>query len=284
MERVNWQGTDLNMLETLTFLPKFKPGTVWLVGAGPGDPGLLSLHGLSGLQQCDCVIYDALVSPHLLELANSKAQLIFAGKRGGRPSVRQQDIIEILLRQARLGLRTLRLKGGDPLTFARGGEEIRALHQAGIAFRIVPGISASGGLAYAGIPLTDRQHNSVVSFVTGHAMTGELPHGLDWKALSTASPVLVFYMALKHIQAIADHLLAAGKSPDVPAAIIERATLPDQHVQIGRLGNLAEMGLAAEGPSIIVVGTVVDLHTIMAWDPHHGLRRHKDGHEYKVGS
>ncbi|HVY52537.1 MAG TPA: uroporphyrinogen-III C-methyltransferase, partial [Devosia sp.] len=194
--------------------PKFDAGSVWLVGAGPGAPGLLSLLGYHGLQQADAVVYDALVSERLLALAKSGAERIHAGKRGGKPSPKQADISLKLIELARAGRRVLRLKGGDPFMFGRGGEEAAALRRAGVPFRIVPGISSGlGGLAYAGIPVTHRDTNHAVIFLTGHDETGELPQAVDWRAVATAAPVIVMFMAVKHLGAIAARLMAAGRDP-----------------------------------------------------------------------
>src|SRR4051812_4730600 len=219
-------------MEKLPFdLPALEPGWVWLVGAGPGDPGLISLLALQALQQADVVVYDALVDQRILSLARAGAALEHAGKRGGKPSPSQPDISARLVRHARAGLRVLRLKGGDPFVFGRGGEEALALVAAGIPFRVVPGISSGvGGLAYAGIPVTHRDVNQAVTFVTGHGMTGDLPDGLDWAALARASPVLVFYMALKHLPRISERLLAAGRSADEPVALVSHATTEQQRV------------------------------------------------------
>ncbi len=180
-------------MDRLTFeLPEFEPGWVWLAGAGPGDPGLLTLHALNGLRHADVVVYDALVGREVLALARPGAERVFAGKRGGRPSPEQPDISRRLIGHARDGSRVLRLKGGDPFVFGRGGEEGLALVEAGIPFRIIPGISAGiGGLAYAGIPLTHRNVNSAVTFVTGHGTTGAMPETVDWAALSRGSPVII---------------------------------------------------------------------------------------------
>src|SRR5215472_6796187 len=188
------------MDEIFRGLPALEPGSVWLAGAGPGDPGLLSVLALHGLRQADVVVYDALVDERILALGRPGAALEYAGKRGGKPSARQRDISLRLIELAREGQRVLRLKGGDPFVFGRGGEEALALVAAGIAFRIVPGISAGiGGLAYAGIPLTHRDINSAVAFVTGHDSSGVVPDSVDWEALAKGAPVLVIYMALKHI-------------------------------------------------------------------------------------
>src|SRR5437016_7182291 len=173
-------------------LPDFTPGSVWLVGAGPGDPGLLSALALHALAHADSVVYDALVDRRILALARPEAALDYAGKRGGRPSPSQPDISARLIRLAQAGQRVLRLKGGDPCVFGRGGEEALALAAAGVPFRIVPGITAGiGGLAYAGIPVTHRATNSAVTFLTGHNSEGEVRGGLDWAAIARGAPVLV---------------------------------------------------------------------------------------------
>src|SRR5439155_5546434 len=177
-------------------LPEFLPGSVWLVGAGPGDPGLLSALALHALDHADTVVYDALVDRRILALVRSGATLDYAGKRGGRPSPSQPDISARLIGLAQAGNRVLRLKGGDPCVFGRGGEEALALAGAGIPFRIVPGITAGiGGPAYAGIPVTHRDTNSAVTFLTGHESDGGFHGGLDWEAIVRGSPVLVLYMA-----------------------------------------------------------------------------------------
>src|SRR5690349_20018334 len=166
-------------------VPVFAPGHVWLAGAGPGDPGLLTLDALAGLSQADVIVHDALVDARILALAGAAARLEFAGKLGGKPSATQADISERLIALARAGERVLRLKGGDPFVFGRGGEEAAALAAAGIPFRIIPGISAGiGGLAYAGIPVTHRDINSAVTFITGHDTSGLVPDSVDWPSLA----------------------------------------------------------------------------------------------------
>src|SRR4249919_2746662 len=186
-------------------LPDFAPGSVWLVGAGPGDPGLLTALALHALDHADTLVYDALVDPRIVELARLGAVLEAAGKRGGRPSPSQPDISARLIRLARDGNRVLRLKGGDPCVFGRGGEEALALAAAGVPFRIVPGITAGiGGLAYAGIPVTHRGANSAVTFLTGHNSDGVVPGGLDWDAIARGAPVLVLYMASRHLRGIVE--------------------------------------------------------------------------------
>src|SRR5713101_3306974 len=216
---------------SLLGLPEFASGSVWLVGAGPGDPGLLSALALHALDHADTVVYDALVDPRILELARPGAALEYAGKRGGRPSPSQPDISARLIRLAQAGHRVLRLKGGDPFVFGRGGEEALGLAGAGIPFRIVPGITAGiGGLTYAGIPTTHRDTNAAVTFITGHNSAGTVPDGLDWNALARGAPVLVIYMALKHLDAIAERLIAGGRSSTEPVAIVSKAATPEQRV------------------------------------------------------
>ena len=248
--------------------PRFEPGWVWLAGAGPGDPGLVTLLTLHGLRHADVVIYDALVSPEVLELARAEAQRVYAGKRGGSPSARQPDISRRLIEEARGGRRVLRLKGGDPFVFGRGGEEALALVEAGVPFRVIPGVSAGiGGLGYAGIPITHREINSAVTFVTGHAATGQVPDGLDWEALAKGAPVLVFYMALKHLRVIAARLLAAGRKGEEPVAVVSKATTPEQRVLETTLGRCAAEVEAAgiEPPAMVVVGEVVRLRAGLDW-------------------
>jgi uroporphyrin-III C-methyltransferase len=257
-----------NPLELPLKLPALEPGWVWLAGAGPGDPGLLTLLALQALRQAEVVVYDALVGPDILALAAPSARLEFAGKRGGKPSAKQPDISCRLIQLAQEGRRVLRLKGGDPFVFGRGGEEALALVAARVPFRIVPGISAGiGGLAYAGIPITHRDINSAVTFVTGHDSTGVVPDAVDWPALAKGSPVIVIYMALKHLPAIVERLLAAGRAPSEPLAVVSRATTPEQRVLETTLGAAAA-DVAASGiepPAIVVVGEVVALRAGLDW-------------------
>lgn len=249
-------------------LPTFEPGWVWLVGAGPGDPGLLTLLGLHALRHADVVVYDALVDPRILALARPGATLEYAGKRGGKPSPKQRDISARLIAGAQSRARVLRLKGGDPFVFGRGGEEALALVAAGVRFRIVPGVTAGiGGLSYAGIPVTHRDTNHTVTFITGHGVTGEMPDGLDWPALARGSPVLVLYMGLRHLDAIAAKLIAAGRRADDAVAIISRATTARQIVLETTLGQAASDAAAAaiEPPTIIAIGEVVRLRSGLDW-------------------
>lgn len=249
-------------------LPTFEPGWVWLAGAGPGDPGLLSLHALNGLQQADVVVHDALVSPAVLKLARPGAILRHAGKRGGKPSPKQRDISALLVSLAREGKRVLRLKGGDPLVFGRGGEEARTLVAAGIPFRIIPGISSGiGALAYAGIPATDRYTNSSVTFLTGYGVGGGIAEDIDWDGLAKGGAALVIFMAMSRIDQISDRLIRGGRPADEPVAVISKATTPDQKVVETTLGAAHRDVMAAglEPPALIVVGEVVRLRAALDW-------------------
>ena len=249
-------------------LPAFEPGWVWLVGAGPGDPGLLTLHALNALQQADVIVYDALVDKEILKLARPGVAIECAGKRGGKPSPKQRDISLRLIELARRGKRVLRLKGGDPFLFGRGGEEALALVAAEIPFRVVPGVTSGvGGLAYAGIPATHRDVNHAVTFVTGHMAGGDVPDTINWRALAEGSPVIVIYMGLKHLPRIAAELIAAGRSEDEPVAIISRATTERQIVLETTLARAAPDALASEipAPALIVVGEAVRLRAGLDW-------------------
>ncbi len=256
------------MTRTVAELPALEPGWVWLVGAGPGDAGLITRLGAHGLAQAEVVVYDALVGDDVLALAGPEATLEYAGKRGGRASLKQPDISLRLIRLAREGRRVVRLKGGDPFVFGRGGEEAMALAAAAVPFRIVPGITAGiGGLAYAGIPVTHRDTNAAVTFVTGHGAGGDVPGGLDWDALARGSPVIVVYMALKHLGTISERLIGAGRDPATPVAIIAKATLPGQRVVETTLSRaVADAAAAAiEPPTVVAIGEVVRLRAALDW-------------------
>jgi uroporphyrin-III C-methyltransferase len=255
---------DKNVIRALG-LPSFEKGFVWLVGAGPGDPGLITTLGLMALTQADFILYDALVDERLLALARKGAGLIFAGKRAGVTSCKQSDISNLLIDLAKKGNRVLRLKGGDPFTFGRGGEEAGALAKAGVPFRIVPGITAGiGGLAYAGIPVTHRDTNHAVTFITGHGADGKLPP-FNWQAIGKGSETLVFYMARKFAGEIAAALLAAGRKPEEPAAIVANAARADQSVIVTTLGGLGRAAEKAPSLSIIVIGQNVRLRDELNW-------------------
>ena len=249
-------------------LPDLEPGSVWLVGAGPGDPGLLTLHAVNALRQADVIVHDALVNADCLTMVKTGAVLEFAGKRGGKPSPKQRDISLRLVELARQGKRVLRLKGGDPFVFGRGGEEALTLVEHGIPFRIVPGITAGiGGLAYAGIPVTHRQITHVVTFLTGHDSSGVVPDRIDWGSIAKGSPVIVMYMAMKHIGEIARNLMQAGRSPSEPVAFVCNAATGEQKVLETTLGSAVEDVAAAglEPPAIVVVGEVVRLRQGLDW-------------------
>lgn len=245
--------------------PPFEPGSVWLVGAGPGGPGLLTLLALHALAQTDIIVHDALVSPDILALAPDHVERIHAGKRGGKPSPKQADITIRLIELASAGKRVLRLKGGDPFMFGRGGEEAGALAEAHIPFRIVPGISAGlGGLAYAGLPVTHRETNHAVIFVTGHDETGAVPGTVNWPAVAQAAPVIVLYMAVRHLPTIAAQLLAAGRRADEAVTIVSNLAHPDQSVietSLGEAGALVDVPT----PAIIVIGPVARYRGALHW-------------------
>ena len=248
--------------------PVFEPGWVWMTGGGPGDPGLITLHALNALQQADVIVYDALVDAALLRWARPEAEVEYAGKRGGKPSPSQRDISLRLIELARQGLRVLRLKGGDPFVFGRGGEEAQTLVQAGIRLRVIPGISAGiGGLAYAGIPVTHRDVNQSVTFLSGHDRTGLTPSAIDWNGLGSSAQVIVMYMAIKHMPDICDRLIAAGRAADEPVAIVQNATRDDMRVLETTLGTAArdivDSGIGA--PSIVCIGRVVLMRQCLDW-------------------
>ena len=266
-DRPRQMTANLPTLPQGTDWPELLPGWVWLCGAGPGDPGLLTLHGLNALRQADVIVYDALVGDGLLDWA-PQAEHIYAGKRGGKPSAVQRDISLRLVELARAGKRVLRLKGGDPFVFGRGGEEAQTLVQHQVPIRIIPGISAGiGGLAYAGIPVTHRDVNQSVTFVTGHDQTGATPTTLDWAAIARGSQVIVIYMGMKHAGAISDALISAGRAASEPVAIVTSATTGDQQVLESTLGTLTQ-DIDKHGmkpPSIICVGHAVALRQVLDW-------------------
>ena len=247
-------------------LPRFAPGTVWLVGAGPGDIGLLTLHAVNALRQADVLVYDALVSEAILHLAKPDVQLEFAGKRGGRPSHLQKDITQRLIELAREGKRVLRLKGGDPFVFGRGGEEALELVKAGIAFRIVPGITSGlAGLAYAAIPATTRDTNAGVILATGHNAEGTVREE-DWANMARTGLPIILYMAMTNLAQITPALQAGGLKPDTPVALVARTTTPEQRVLITTLAKaVADVALHGfESPAIIAIGEIVRLHEALS--------------------
>jgi uroporphyrinogen III methyltransferase/synthase len=250
-------------------------GTVYLVGAGPGDPQLITVRGRDLLQQADVILYDALANRQLLDVCRPDAELIFVGKRAGNHAMDQTAINALLIQKANRGLQVVRLKGGDPFLFGRGGEECQALAAAGVAFQVVPGITAAiGALAYAGIPLTHRDFNASVTLITGHEKTlaslaagsAESSDILDWASLAKL-PCLVFYMAARSIERIASQLIGHGMSPDMPAAIVQWGTMPQQRTVTGTLANLAARASARNigSPAIIAIGPVVSLRNELNW-------------------
>jgi uroporphyrin-III C-methyltransferase len=248
--------------------PQFHAGWVWLVGAGPGAPGLMSLMAYHALQHCDIVVYDALVNLDMLRWLPDGVETEYAGKRGGKPSPVQKDISLRLIELAKQGKRVLRLKGGDPFMFGRGGEESQTLAKAGIPFRIVPGISAGiGGLAYAGIPATHRDTNHAVIFLTGHDATGKMPANVNWKAIATAAPVIVMYMGVKNLGEISAALIEAGRPANHPVTIVSNASLPAQTVAST---TLLDAGAFVEAnkpptPAIVVIGHASDWRPLLDW-------------------
>ena len=250
----------MSLEAALRGLPTLEPGHVWLAGAGPGDPGLLTLHAVNALAQADVVVHDALVDPGVLDLARPGAEIVFAGKRGGKPSVHQADITAKLVALAREGRRVLRVKGGDPFVFGRGGEEVLTLAQHGIPFRIVPGITAGlGALTAAFIPATMRGVNQALVFVTGHG--AETSEGVPWDALARLGQPIVLYMGMSHWGAIARALEAGGLAADTPAAAIVSATTARQRVLVSTLGGLAGdlRRERLQPPGIVVIGAIVSV-------------------------
>ncbi|MBK0081554.1 MULTISPECIES: siroheme synthase CysG [Kosakonia] len=238
-------------------------GEVVLVGAGPGDAGLLTLKGLQQIQQADVVVYDRLVSDEIMNLVRRDADRVFVGKRAGYHCVPQEEINQILLREAQSGKRVVRLKGGDPFIFGRGGEELETLCHAGIPFSVVPGITAASGCsAYSGIPLTHRDYAQSVRLVTGHLKTGG---ELDWANLAAEKQTLVFYMGLNQAAAIQEQLIAHGMQADMPVALVENGTSVQQRVVSGALLELGELAQQVKSPSLIIVGRVVALRDKLKW-------------------
>ncbi|MGE5728776.1 MAG: uroporphyrinogen-III C-methyltransferase [Gemmatimonas sp.] len=247
-------------------------GVVYLVGAGPGDPGLLTVRGRELLASCDTIVYDALVNPLLVDAAwigrASEAEKIFVGKRGGAPSMEQDAITALLVRLARDGKRVVRLKGGDPMVFGRGGEEAIALAAAGLTFEVVPGVTAGvAAPAYAGIPVTHRGVSTSVTFITGHEDPGKDRDQTDWSALARAGGTLVLYMGVSRLAKIATALIDGGRASDTPAAVIEWGTYPRQRTVTATLASLAEVAAREKiiAPSIAIIGDVVKLRGEMRW-------------------
>ncbi|MBI2088994.1 MAG: uroporphyrinogen-III C-methyltransferase [Deltaproteobacteria bacterium] len=242
-----------------------KVGKVYLVGAGPGDPGLLTVRGLELLRKAEVVVYDRLVNPALLEYASPEATRIFAGKLTGSHSLPQEEINKLLISHARRGREVIRLKGGDPFVFGRGGEEAEALAVAGIPFEIVPGISSAVAVpAYAGIPLTHRQLSSSFAVITGHEACKAEP-SVDWKHLAAAVDTLVILMGLKNLPGIVANLLAHGRSPETPVAVIRWGTTELQETVTATLVDIVDKAATLRPPVVLVIGEVVSLRDKLRW-------------------
>jgi len=240
-------------------------GKVCLVGAGPGDPGLMTVRGLQLLRTAQVIVYDQLVNPALLREAAPDAQQIFVGKQSGRHSIAQSDINEVLINYALQGYKVVRLKGGDPFVFGRGGEEAEALAAACVPFEIVPGVSAAVAVpAYAGIPLTHRSFASSFAVVTGHEAI-KSKSSVDWAKLATAVDTIVILMGLHNLKSIVENLIAHGRAESTPAAVIHRGTTDAQQTVVGTLADIVEKSAGVKAPGLIIVGEVVSLHEKLAW-------------------
>lgn len=258
--------------EPIDGLPQSKEqsshGRVYLVGAGPGDPELFTLKGLRCLRAADVVVYDRLINPSLLDEARSEARRVFVGKEAGCHPMKQEQINELLIKYAQQGYVVVRLKGGDPFVFGRGGEEALALAYAGIPFEVVPGVSSAIAVpAYAGIPVTHRDHASSVIMVTGHEDLEHAPSSINWEALAKLGGTLVILMGVATLPHVTRRLLDGGLSPDTPAAVIQQGTIPQQRVVTDTLVNIAGRAASAniKSPAVVVIGTVVALSDTLAW-------------------
>ncbi|MGH7797908.1 MAG: uroporphyrinogen-III C-methyltransferase [Candidatus Binatia bacterium] len=242
-----------------------KTGKVYLVGAGPGDPGLLTVRGLELLRKAQVVVYDQLVNPAILEECSPVAERIYAGKQAGRHCVSQDAINSVLIDNARLGHEVVRLKGGDPFVFGRGGEEAEALANADISFEIVPGVSSVAAVpAYAGIPLTHRNFASSFAVVTGHEAR-KSHDSVNWSKLATAVDTIVILMGLGNLPVIVSKLLAHGRAPETPVAVVRWGTTPDQEIVTATLADIVERSAYMRAPALIVVGDVVSLTDKLDW-------------------
>jgi uroporphyrin-III C-methyltransferase len=242
-------------------------GKVYLVGAGPGDPGLMTVKGKALLEHADVVLYDALVGPSILAMINPRAERIHAGKRRGNHSLVQEDISALLIAKARQHAVVVRLKGGDPFVFGRGGEEMEELLQANIAVEIIPGITAGvAAPAYAGIPVTHRHYSSSVTFVTGHEHAGKYQPQVNWQAIAQSSDTIVIYMGIHNLPHILENLGQGGLGPETPIALIRWGTRPEQEELVGTFATIVQQmtKVGFDAPAIAVVGNVVNLHGILA--------------------
>lgn len=247
-----------------------QPGWVYLVGAGPGDPDLLTRKAARLIAEADVIVHDNLVTPAILELVRPDAERIYAGKQRGDHALAQEEINHLLVRLAKMGRRVVRLKGGDPYIFGRGGEEVETLAADGIPFEVVPGVTAAAGVAaYAGIPLTHRDHAQACVFVTGQLQDGSM--NLDWPGLARRRQTVVIYMGLSGLPVLCEKLMEHGLPPDWPAAIVQRGTQPGQRTVTGTLATLPALAAAAQlrAPTLIIVGTVVTLRDKLRWFDEH---------------
>lgn len=248
-------------VDNLPGFPDFPPGEVWLAGAGPGDPGLLTLHALHALRTADDIVHDALVDPRILELAGNQAKLIFAGKRGGKPSAQQGDINELLIERARMRRRVLRLKGGDPFVFGRGGEEVLALTRAGLRFRIIPGITSGlAAAALAGIPATMRDTNHAIILMAG-SRSVDGTSVAEWERLASVGQPIIVYMPMANLPDIMSAFERGGMAHDTPAVVISSSTTSEERIIETSLGTAAvdaeRQGIGA--PAIVIVGAIVSM-------------------------
>ncbi len=246
-----------------------RPGKVYLVGAGPGDPGLITVRGKSLLERAEVAVYDYLASKKLLKHLPASAEKIYVGKKGGVKHIHSQDEInQMLVDHARAGKMVVRLKGGDPFIFGRGGEEVERLHQAGVSFEIVPGVtSATAAATYAGIPITHRDYTATVAFITGHEDPTKETSNIDWSKLATGVGTLVVYMGIKNLPSIVENLVKHGRDPKTPVAVVRWASTPEQRSVVGTLETIAEIVVESEikPPSLIIVGEVVTLRDTIDW-------------------
>ncbi len=245
---------------------KLEAGKVWLIGAGPGDPDLLTVKAARLIAQADALVYDHLVGEGIMDLARSDARLIYAGKEASKHTLPQGSINQLLVDLAREGLSVVRLKGGDPFIFGRGGEELETLVASDIPFEVIPGVAAAAGCAaYSGFPLTHRDHAQALTFVTGHLKDGSV--NLDWPALARPCHTIVFYMGIGAAAEICRQMISHGLPPTTPAAVVRNGTLPDQQTLLATLGTLPERINESEikPPALIIVGSVVSLHEKLSW-------------------
>jgi len=245
---------------------QYVTGKVYLMGAGPGDPGLMTLKGKALLECADVVVYDALVSPPILAMINPLAEQIDVGKRRGMHSLVQEEITQLLIEKAQAAAIVVRLKGGDPFVFGRGGEEMEDLVKAGIAVEVIPGITSGiAAPAYAGIPLTHRAYSSSVTFVTGHEGVGKYRPAVNWQAIAHGSETIVVYMGIHNLSFITEQLQIAGLSAETPVALVRWGTRPEQEELIGTLGTILQLVETAQfsAPAIAVIGRVVSLHSVL---------------------